>query len=75
MRKFIPAAKSFAKWEKDPAYRAAYDALDEEFALASALTEAHSMTDAVKHGGDALQRGEYLTHDQVGQRLRRFLRP
>lgn len=29
---------------------------------------------AVKRGEDALRRGEYLTHEQVGQRLRRFLR-
>jgi predicted transcriptional regulator len=31
--------------------------------------------EAVKRGEDALQRGEYLTHDQVGQRLRRLLQP
>jgi len=31
--------------------------------------------DAVKRGEDALQRGELLTHEQVGQRLRRFLEP
>jgi predicted transcriptional regulator len=31
--------------------------------------------EAVSLGEEALQRGEYLTHDQVGQRLRRFLRP
>ena len=31
--------------------------------------------EAVKRGDDALQRGEYLTHEQVGQRLERFLRP
>ena len=30
---------------------------------------------AVTRGEDALQRGEYLTHEQVGQRLRRFLQP
>lgn len=29
--------------------------------------------EAVKRGEDALQRGESLTHEQVGQRLRRFL--
>jgi len=27
----------------------------------------------VKCGEEALQRGEYLTHEQVGQRLQRFL--
>ena len=31
--------------------------------------------EAVKRGEDALQRGEYLSHEQVGQRLQRFLRP
>lgn len=31
--------------------------------------------DAVKRGEEALQRGEYLTHAQVGERLQRFLRP
>lgn len=30
--------------------------------------------EAVKRGEEALQRGEYLTHEQVGQRLERFLR-
>jgi predicted transcriptional regulator len=31
--------------------------------------------EAVRLGEDALQRGEYLTHEQAGQRLQRFLRP
>jgi predicted transcriptional regulator len=31
--------------------------------------------EAVKRGEDALERGEYLTHEQVGERLRRFLHP
>jgi predicted transcriptional regulator len=31
--------------------------------------------DAVKLGEDALERGEFLTHEQVGKRLERFLRP
>jgi predicted transcriptional regulator len=30
--------------------------------------------ESVKRGEEALQRGEYLTHEQVGQRLERFLR-
>ena len=29
---------------------------------------------AVNLGEEALQRGEYLTHEQVGERLQRFLR-
>ena len=31
------------------------------------------LVEAVKRGEEALQRGEYLTHEQVGQRLQRFL--
>ena len=30
---------------------------------------------AVKRGEEAFERGEYLTHEQVGQRLQRFLQP
>jgi predicted transcriptional regulator len=29
---------------------------------------------AVKRGEEAMQRGEYLSHEQVGQRLHRFLK-
>ena len=38
----IPVEQSFEAWRKDPAYREAYEALDEEFALAAALIEARS---------------------------------
>ena len=31
--------------------------------------------DAVKQGEQALRRGEFLTHEQVGLRLQRFLQP
>ncbi len=31
--------------------------------------------EAVKRGEEALQRGEYLMHEEVGQRLERFMRP
>jgi hypothetical protein len=31
--------------------------------------------ESVKRGEEALQRWEYLTHEQVGQRLERLLRP
>ena len=30
---------------------------------------------AVNRGEEALQRGEHVTHEQVGERLERFLRP
>ena len=43
-RKTIPVEKSFAEWRKDPAYRAAYAALDEEFALAAKLIKAQTRT-------------------------------
>jgi hypothetical protein len=35
-RKFIPAEESFRQWKKDPKYVAEYEALENEFALASA---------------------------------------
>lgn len=44
-RKFIPVEEAFSEWEKDPEFRAAYDALEDEFALASALIEARSRAD------------------------------
>ena len=31
--------------------------------------------EAVRHGEESFERGEYLTHEQVGQRLQRFLQP
>jgi predicted transcriptional regulator len=39
------------------------------------LEEEDRFIEAVKHGEDALERGEYLTREQVGERLRRFLHP
>lgn len=39
-RRSISVEESFAEWRGDPAYVKAYDALDEEFALASALIDA-----------------------------------
>lgn len=33
------------------------------------------LIDAVNRGEKALRHGEYLTHEQVGQRLERFVRP
>lgn len=44
-RKFIPAAESFAKWRGNPDYIKAYDALEDEFALATALIEARRAAD------------------------------
>ena len=44
-RKFIPAEEIFAQLRKDPVYVAAYDALEEEFALASSLIKARGDAD------------------------------
>jgi ribosome-binding protein aMBF1 (putative translation factor) len=41
-RKFIPVEESFAAWRRDPSYVKAYDALEEEFALAAALIDARA---------------------------------
>jgi ribosome-binding protein aMBF1 (putative translation factor) len=41
-RKFIPVEESFARWEKNPKFMAAYDALEGEFALVSALIQARA---------------------------------
>ena len=41
-RKLIPAAEVFAEWEKDPAYREAYAALEDEFAIMAALIRARN---------------------------------
>ena len=40
--RLIPAEEVFAKARRDPAYRAAYDALEEEFALVSSVIEART---------------------------------
>ncbi len=48
-RKFIPVEEVAREWMKDPAFRAEYDALEEEFELAKALIRARgeaSMTQA-----------------------------
>ena len=42
MKRHIRADALHRKWLKNPAYRAAYDALDEEFALASAMIQART---------------------------------
>ena len=53
--RFIPVEESFAQWKKDPKYIAAYDALESEFALASAM---------IKARGDA-----NMTQEQVAQAM------
>lgn len=41
--------------------------------LARCFDEQALYVDAVKRGEGALKRGEYLTHEQVGERLQQFL--
>jgi ribosome-binding protein aMBF1 (putative translation factor) len=55
IRKSIPVEESFRKWQADPEFVAAYDALEEEFALANALIEARSRAD--------------MTQEQVAQAM------
>jgi len=55
MRKFIPVEEAFSRWEKNPQFVAEYEALEEEFALASAL---------IKARGDA-----DMTQEQVAQAM------
>ena len=54
-KKFIPAKELFDEWRKDPEYVAAYDALEEEFALANALIGARA------HAG--------LTQEELAERM------
>jgi ribosome-binding protein aMBF1 (putative translation factor) len=44
-RRYIPVEEAAQKWMKDPAFRAEYDALEDEFALASALIKARGDAD------------------------------
>jgi ribosome-binding protein aMBF1 (putative translation factor) len=44
-QKFIPVEESFKQWKKDPKYVAAYDALEAEFTLASAMIKARADAD------------------------------
>jgi ribosome-binding protein aMBF1 (putative translation factor) len=55
MSKAISASAVFKEWRKDPVYVAAYDALEDEFALADALIRARAKAD--------------LTQGQVAERM------
>lgn len=54
-RKMIPVEESFAAWRQDPTYVKAYDALEDEFTLATAMIEARA------HAG--------LTQEQLAARM------
>ena len=43
--------------------------------VARYLGEEDRFVEAVKRGEAALEQGEFLTHEQVGDRLKRFLQP
>jgi len=43
--------------------------------MARYFDEESRFTDAVIRGEEALRRGDYLTHEKMGLRLKRFLRP
>ena len=42
LRKLIPVDEAIARWRKDPAYIAEYNALEEEFALFSQIIKARA---------------------------------
>jgi ribosome-binding protein aMBF1 (putative translation factor) len=44
-RKYIPVEEAAVRWMKNPEFQAAYDALEDEFALASALIKARGEAD------------------------------
>jgi predicted transcriptional regulator len=44
-------------------------------AISRYLAEEARFIEAVKRGEAALERGEYLTHEQVGKRLDRLFQP
>jgi ribosome-binding protein aMBF1 (putative translation factor) len=44
-RKFIPVEEAAKEWMKDPEFQAAYDPLEDEFALASAFIRARRLAD------------------------------
>jgi len=52
----------------------AADALAQE-AIRRYLAEEARFVEAVRLGEAALERGEYLTHEQAGERLRRLIEP
>ncbi len=44
----IPVEEAAKEWLKDPEFRAAYDSLEDEFALAAALIKARSGTNMTR---------------------------
>ncbi len=56
LRKFIPVEEAFARWERNPKFRSAYDELEEEFALVTEIIKARA-----KAG---------LTQEQLAKRMK-----
>jgi ribosome-binding protein aMBF1 (putative translation factor) len=42
LRKFIPVEEAIARWRRQPDYRKAYDALEDEFALVTEIIKARA---------------------------------
>lgn len=57
-RKFIPVEEAFARWRKDPAFVAAYDALEEEFALASTAIQVRMDIAALADEREGVRQGD-----------------
>jgi ribosome-binding protein aMBF1 (putative translation factor) len=55
-KKMIPVETAFADWRKDPRYRQAYDELEQEFSLATAMIRARAAAG--------------LTQEQLARRMR-----
>lgn len=57
VRTFIPVEEAFKQWREDPEYVAAYDALEDEFSVASARIKAVSPRPAYPGEGRARPAG------------------
>jgi len=51
-RRYIPVEDAATEWAKDPAFREAYDALADEFAVAAARIKAQRNADATPTYGE-----------------------
>ena len=60
----IPVQSVFEEWDKDPAFRAEYDSLEEEFTLAAALLKAR---DAARMTQDQVARAMGTSQEAVAR--------
>jgi len=49
-RKFIPVDEAFREWEKGPKFQVAYDALEDECALATAMSTTQAVVARLESG-------------------------